>query len=377
RLGGLDKMYRLHKWLGIGGLTMSVLHWALCKSPRYLIDLGWLERPARRPRPELADPLQKLLASQRGLAETMGEYAFYVLLVLLAVALLRRFPYKHFLNLHRLLPLVYLVLVFHSVVLLKFSSWLSPLGLTMVVLMAVGSVSAVIALLRRIGAGQRRRATVEAVELHPDSQVLRVDLKLEPGWRGHRAGQFAFLRFDGHREGAHPYTIASAWQADDRLFFLIKQSGDYTRTLAERLRAGDSVELEGPYGRFDFSGQRQRQIWVAGGIGISPFIARLQALALQGGHAAVDLFWATRRIEAEPLRRLQEDAERAGVRLHLLLDGRDQPLTLQRIQASVPDWQQSEVWFCGPSGFGRAILNQLRAAGLGRERFHQELFEMR
>ncbi|MEY4752712.1 MAG: hypothetical protein RJA44_387, partial [Pseudomonadota bacterium] len=40
RLGGLDKMYRLHKWLGIGGLTMSVLHWALCKSPRYLIDLG-------------------------------------------------------------------------------------------------------------------------------------------------------------------------------------------------------------------------------------------------------------------------------------------------------------------------------------------------
>ncbi|WP_228766919.1 ferric reductase-like transmembrane domain-containing protein [Thiomicrorhabdus heinhorstiae] len=27
RLNGLDKMYRLHKWLGVGGLVFSVLHW--------------------------------------------------------------------------------------------------------------------------------------------------------------------------------------------------------------------------------------------------------------------------------------------------------------------------------------------------------------
>ena len=27
QLDGLDKMYRLHKWLGIGALAISVLHW--------------------------------------------------------------------------------------------------------------------------------------------------------------------------------------------------------------------------------------------------------------------------------------------------------------------------------------------------------------
>ncbi|HOE43972.1 MAG TPA: ferric reductase-like transmembrane domain-containing protein, partial [Rhodoferax sp.] len=28
-LGGLDKMYRLHKWLGISALVISVSHWLL------------------------------------------------------------------------------------------------------------------------------------------------------------------------------------------------------------------------------------------------------------------------------------------------------------------------------------------------------------
>ena len=33
-LGGLDKMYRLHKWLGISGLVISVSHWLLAQGPK-------------------------------------------------------------------------------------------------------------------------------------------------------------------------------------------------------------------------------------------------------------------------------------------------------------------------------------------------------
>jgi predicted ferric reductase len=32
-LGGLDKSYRLHKWLGVTGLIFAVLHWATIKAP--------------------------------------------------------------------------------------------------------------------------------------------------------------------------------------------------------------------------------------------------------------------------------------------------------------------------------------------------------
>ena len=49
RLGGLDKTYRLHKWLGIGGLTISVLHWWWAQGTKWMVGWGWLTRPARRP----------------------------------------------------------------------------------------------------------------------------------------------------------------------------------------------------------------------------------------------------------------------------------------------------------------------------------------
>jgi predicted ferric reductase len=45
---GLDKMYRLHKWLGITGLVVSVSHWLIVSAPKWAVGLGWLARPSGR-----------------------------------------------------------------------------------------------------------------------------------------------------------------------------------------------------------------------------------------------------------------------------------------------------------------------------------------
>lgn len=37
-LGGLDKGYRLHKWLGIAALAFSVLHFLLANVPKILVE---------------------------------------------------------------------------------------------------------------------------------------------------------------------------------------------------------------------------------------------------------------------------------------------------------------------------------------------------
>src|SRR5690606_37760064 len=93
------------------------------------------------------------------------------------------------------------------------------------------------------------------------------------------------------------FTISSAWRDDGLLRFSIKGLGDYTRSLPARLRVGDGVTVEGPYGRFDFRPNGRPQILVAGGIGITPFLARLQdmAAARAGGAPAheVDLVYST------------------------------------------------------------------------------------
>jgi len=169
--------------------------------------------------------------------------------------------------------------------------------------------------------GQRAGAGLIITEgTSPSLDTLEVDVRLQSRWRGRAAGQFAFVRFDAG-EGAHPFTITSPWVGDGRLVFLIKGLGDYTKRLPTLLQPGPVLRVEGPYGTFTFKGTQPRQIWVSGGIGITPFFARLRA--------------------------------------------------------AVPDWRLADVWFCGPAGFGQALRRDLLALGLPAGDFHQEPFELR
>jgi predicted ferric reductase len=46
QLGGLDKMYRLHKWLGIAGLVLSISHWLIAKGRNgWWRSVGWSAGP--------------------------------------------------------------------------------------------------------------------------------------------------------------------------------------------------------------------------------------------------------------------------------------------------------------------------------------------
>lgn len=378
-LGGLDKMYRLHKWLGITALVASVLHWWWAQGTKWMVGWGWLTRPPRGPRPDPSrlGAIEAWLGSQRGLAESVGEWAFYAAAVLLVLALVKRFPYHLFVKTHKWLALAYLALVFHTVVLTRFGYWGRPVGWVLAALVAAGSVAAVLALLGRIGAGRKVQGTIETLRHYPGLDVLESRIALQPGWPGHAAGQFAFVTSD-HREGAHPYTIASAWNPQDpHITFITKALGDHTRRLRNYLKVGMPVTVEGPYGCFDFEDGLPRQIWIGAGIGITPFVARMKQLAGAPQATAVDLFHPTAVYEPAAIDRLTADARAAGVRLHLLVDAQDGRLDGARIRATVPDWQRASLWFCGPPGFGQALRADFVAHGLPPARFHQELFQMR
>ncbi|MGO3930267.1 ferric reductase-like transmembrane domain-containing protein [Rhodopseudomonas pseudopalustris] len=375
-LGGLDKFYRLHKWLGIAALGFATAHWLLRKGPSWISDLGLFAIP---PKPRHGDEIATgfdLFRDLKHPAAEIGEWAFYALVALVAIALWKRFPYKYFFVTHRLMPVVYLVLIFHAVILVDRSYWTKPLGPVLALLLAAGSVAALTALFRRIGSSRQASGTIATLSLYEGNQVLDVGVRLDTAWPGHKAGQFAFVNFDD-AEAAHPFTISSAWQNDGLLQFTIKGLGDYTRTLASQLHVGQSVVVEGPYGRFNFQDNGVRQIWIGGGVGITPFIARLRQLALAGRSSPIDLFYATDMPDAAFIVPIRELAQQTGIAFHLVDGSHADRLTLEKLAATVPEWKQADVWFCGPSGFGDAMRSTMIAQGLPASRFHQELFEMR
>jgi len=374
--GGLDKTYRLHKWLGITGLVFSIIHYLWKYIPKWMVGWGILEKPAHGPRPAQTSNILDFFQHQRGLAETIGEWTFYAAVILILLALIKRFPYRYFFKTHRLLAIAYLLLVFHSTTLMDFGYWGEIIGPLMVVLMVGGTIGAFISLFRKVGFKRRAVGVIEGLHHHKDNRVLKVAIKLTDRWFGHDAGQFAFVTFD-EQEGPHPFTISSAWQDDGRLCFHIKGIGDYTNTLPDKLKIGDLVTVEGPYGRFNFSSSKPRQIWVAGGIGIAPFIARIQALMNKADGKVIDLFYSTDAPDEDFIDKIRRSAKAANVQLHLLIPSKDGWLNAARIHQVVPDWQDADIWFCGPKEFGQSLFDDFTKAGLPSNGFHQELFEMR
>ena len=381
-IGGLDKSYRLHKWLGISALVVGAVHWLWATGVKWAVGWGWLERPQRGPRPVIEEPIQKFFLEMRHTAESLGEWTFYAAAVLIVLALIKWFPYRYFFKTHRIIAVAYLVLVFHSIILIKFSHWtsFSPVAWVSLLLMAGGTVGAVLSLTRRIGHQRRALGVVEAVEHNASDGVLKVCVRLpRDRWEGHDAGQFAFVNFyDGNGKEAHPFTISSAWKGDGLLSFHVKSLGDHTARLPMTLKAGDCAMVEGPYGCFRFESDKPRQIWVAGGIGITPFLAKLEEFIHRGSiKGAVDLFYCARNPDGAFVRSLEQLAGAAGVALHVIADGHDRLLDAERLCAAVPKWKDASLWFCGPSGFGHALRQGLVSRGFESKRFHQELFEMR
>jgi predicted ferric reductase len=382
-LDGLDKMYRLHKWLGISGLALGVLHWLTAagsgRRPGPPTGGAAPEAPdgAMEAANGSAQAMQGPLQALHGPAHGIAEPALFILIALVAIALIPRVPYRLFAKTHLITVPVFLALAFHSVVLMKSEYWFQPAGWMVIGLCAIGAMGSLIGLANFLGWRRVSHGAVDDCQYYPELRVLEIDMTVDDRWPGHRAGQFAFVTTDA-LEGAHPFTIANNWEpATHKISFIAKELGDNTAALRKNFAPGRSVKVQGPYGQFDFDDNKKRQIWVGGGIGITPFVAKMRELSHHKTDKKIDLFHSTTQVSEIALQEMRDDAKAAGVRLHLTITPRDSKLDFQAIAAAVPDWREASVWFCGPTAFGETLRKGFVENGLDRDDFHQELFQMR
>lgn len=374
-LGGLDQIYRTHKWAGILAVVFAAAHW--------LIEMGddVIESVFGKAGKLHDQDYSGFIDTMRDAAEEVGEFAIYLLFAMLLITLLRKFPYKYWRYLHRGMPVLYLLLAFHAAWLTPLQWWQQPIGVLMAILLFGGSIASGLSLTGRVGRRRQVRGMVTAIKT-PDRDVTEVTCHMGPAWPGHRAGQFAFVTFD-RLEGAHPFTIASADRENGTVTFIIKSLGDFTRNLSQKISVGQTVNIEGPYGCFNFDrrNRKSHQIWIAGGIGITPFLAWLEALssATDATVPEADLHYCTRNAGQDPM----VDRLRAlcdgfpGIHLEIHDSSKAQALSAETLTTNGRSAAGAEVWFCGPVGLGQAIRKGLHAAPFRRTRFHKEAFQFR
>jgi predicted ferric reductase len=358
--GGLDRMYHFHRLIGMAALALILYHYFVKPDFRGI----------------------QLTSELNAWAREAGEIGFYGLVVLIALSLVKRIPFSRieipyhlWRQSHRLMGVFFIFIAFHQFFIKRpFSgeAWLANYLAFFAILGVVSfAYTQLLAFTRRSGYEVTRVDRLPAatlIEAHPVRRPIRS-----------RPGQFGFLRFlkTGLRE-PHPFTIAGVGE-EGQIRFAIKPLGDYTKRVGETAEVGDRIQVEGGYGRFGHIRGGDRQIWLAGGIGITPFLAMAASLRPDEKrriHLVHSVRGTEEAISSDMLKAKACEVPNFTYRLHdSAAQGRLDSDGLSRDAPFAVDG--ADLWFCGPEALRKTVVAGLKKQGKKLKRIEFERFLFR
>lgn len=225
--------------------------------------------------------------------------------------------------------------------------------------------------------------------VNENSQIVTLTIG-NPPFSTWTPGQF--LRFSV-RQGEdwspeYTFTISSAPE-EGEVRITVKAVGPFSSAL-QHGAPGTEVRVRGPFGAFCKNVEQQpRLTFIAGGIGITPFLSVLRHLARVGSPSRIVLLWANNAAD-DIIRRaeLQAIAEKLDFHLvHVLWKDHDavtacassrtetcRPGLLDAATiAEYADLAHAEVYLCGPPQMHNLTLDIIRSLGSDPARIHTEV----
>lgn len=383
--GGLNRVYIAHHLLGGLALVMLSLH-PLTLALRYVGTN--IKQAALMLVPNGLFPIGALLDTSHAYHDVVlqqwaiffGIIAFWGMVALLLVTFFITIPYRLWLLTHKFLGVAFIISAFHILFISSDTSKDPLMKGYMLTMVAIG----IAAFLYKTVFGniviRRYTYTVREV-VTVAGNVVQIMMDPVKQAMSYQPGQFVFIRFRSRDHEVsrewHPFSISSS-PSDTGLQLSIKGLGDYTNKLGV-LQPGALADIEGAYGRFSYTNYSNReQIWIGGGIGITPFLSMMKDLPDDGCH--VDLYYAVK-TESElidwPL--LYGTAKNKPKTLRVIPfigDKQPQHLDVEFIEKTSGSLKGKDFYICGPPAMMKGLRTQLRAKGIPGTSIHSEEFAM-
>jgi len=360
--GGLNKVYALHHTTGSLAVVFLSLH------PVFL-GFYHLKFSAKAAFLALFPPLSQP-------AVWFGIFSYTSLVILIILTLYAKIPYHIWKLTHKFMGVVLILAILHIVLIPSTVSYNGPLLIYMLSVLGMG----LFCYLYRTLFGKLfvKRHEYKVTGVNFDHGVTKITLL--PLGRGIKftPGQFIFISFISKIPGIeeHPFSLTDA-PNEKEISIAPKASGDYTAKL-KNLAINSKALIEGPFGSFSYlNSPRKKQVWIAGGIGITPFVSMAKSFTKNNGIDAILYYQTSIPKEAVFLRELTGISKKYPnlkiIPVYTQLSGR---ISAQKVENEVPDFKARGIFICGPISMMKDLRSQFNKLGVRNGHIYSEEFSL-
>lgn len=364
--GGLDKLYRVHHLSGMYGLFILLLHPLLLSIPKLTYSV---EEAGR-----FFTPFSTSTAVDFGIFSLLS---FIVLIGLTLFGVI--FSYESLKKTHLFLGFAFLLGTIHGFLIpgdiqddVFIRIWVlgfAFVGIVMYIAHSFFKKLFVHKYLYKVSSVKKIEGGITELSLVPTEDSF-----------GHLPGQFGFFSFINSKvvtSESHPFTISS-WKGNGEIAISVKALGDFTSLLSVE-NVGDLVKIEGPFGEFCYDYGAKKQVWVAGGVGVTPFVSFAEHILTQNELSYnIEFFYSIRTKDDIAYNALFEQVAQkfSSFVYRPMPSDTNGFITGQLLKEKVENIVEADIFICGPPPMMKVLIASLISLGIKRSAIHSELFSL-
>ena len=358
--GGLDKLYHLHHSTGKLAFFVLLIH-------PLLLALRWIPENNEK-------ALTYFLPLHRKPEIDLGSWSLLGLTLLILLTIVIKLPYDRWKVTHKFMSLFYVLGIMHVFYIDSFFEQNTLLAVYLLLLSVLGVLAFLYMSIFYGILSKKYHFEVKEIIRH-SSRVMEISLVPQDTTLDFIPGQFCFFRFKqkGISRESHPYTICST-SSNSSIEILVKDLGDYTAKLHNLLKAGTPAILDGPYGCFNYKQGSEKQIWIAGGVGIAPFISWAADLnSTENIDLEIDLYYCFKNkndgLFHGEFQKLEEKYK--NFRIHRICSEESGHLKASDIHQP----EKKSIFICGPKNLRQTLVKDFRTLGTPGKNIYFEDFD--
>ncbi|MFA6189954.1 MAG: ferric reductase-like transmembrane domain-containing protein [Candidatus Staskawiczbacteria bacterium] len=310
-------------------------------------------------------------------AKNFGSVGLFIMIITLCITFYMRLKYQIWKFTHKFMGIAFIFAFVHMLLIGGDLATNQPLKIYLLVL---GVLAIATYFYRTLFADYLVRVfdyKVKNITSYPD-KIWEIEFEPKNRILSFVPGQFAFIKLYSRAltKELHPFSFSSA--EGDSLKIAIKELGDWTDRVGN-LKVGDLAKIEAPFGSFSFKNFRnKKQIWIAGGIGVTPFLSMARSLSEKDLDYKIDLYYSVKDNNClafvEELKKISETYK--NLKIILWVSAEKGFLNFDSIKTNTPNVEQRDILICGPSSMMSILKKQFLNGGINKKQIHMEEFKL-